>query len=173
MCFTSKTPLRVGGGGGARRLARPSAERIGRTTGPDNCLSHRWAAIGRAVLGGSSVGARVREESGARSTFCHANDRTTHNTSRLHCCFGFAIACDSIFLGNVVRAPHARARASHWSMGAYNIFHSTSYVGSCNRCSEPRPAGVARALCSALRRSRSTRITTSRSVTSSARRPHG
>ena len=35
------------------------------------------AAIGRAVLGGSSVGAKVREERGARSPFCHANDPTT------------------------------------------------------------------------------------------------
>ena len=56
----------VGWRSGARRLARPSAERIGRTTGPDNRLCHRWAAIGRAVLGGSSVGARVRGKGGVR-----------------------------------------------------------------------------------------------------------
>ena len=62
---------------GARRLARPSAERIRRTTGPDDRLCHRRAAIGRAVLGGSSVGARVREDRGARSTFGNANVPTT------------------------------------------------------------------------------------------------
>ena len=59
----------VGWRSGARRLARPSAERIGRTTGPDNRLSHRWGAIGRAVLGGSSVGARVREDRGRDQLF--------------------------------------------------------------------------------------------------------
>jgi len=56
----------VGWRSGARRLARPSAERICRTTGPDDRLCHRRAAFGRAVLGGSSVGARVREGRSAR-----------------------------------------------------------------------------------------------------------
>jgi len=35
----------VGWRSGARRLARPSAKRIRRTTGPDDRLCHRWAAI--------------------------------------------------------------------------------------------------------------------------------
>ena len=71
----------VGWRSGARRLARPSAERIRRTTGPDDRLCHRRAAIGRAVLGGSSVGARVREWRGARSTCCHAFVPPIHRTS--------------------------------------------------------------------------------------------
>ena len=66
---------------GARRLARPSAERIRGTTGPDDRLCHRRAAIGRAVLGGSSVGARVREERGARSSFGNAFESPIHTTS--------------------------------------------------------------------------------------------
>ena len=30
---------------------------------------------------------------------------------------GYTASRATIFLGNVVRAPHARARTSHWSMG--------------------------------------------------------
>ena len=65
------------GGGRARvdsfdlRLSAPVAR-----PGPDDRLCHRRAANGRAVLGGSSVAARVREGRGARSTFCNANDPT-------------------------------------------------------------------------------------------------
>ena len=75
-CHFSSTPS-LGGGRARVGLARPLAERTRRTTGPDDRLCHRRAAIGRAVLGGSSVGAKVREERGARSPFCHANDPTT------------------------------------------------------------------------------------------------
>ena len=32
---------------------------------------------------------------------------------------GYTASRATIFLGNVVRAPHARARTSHWSMGGY------------------------------------------------------
>ena len=69
-----------------RRLARPSAERISvaRQAPPDDRLCHRRAAIGGTVLSGSSVGARVREERGARSTVRNANVPTTHATS-LYC----------------------------------------------------------------------------------------
>ena len=53
--------------GRASTRARPSAERFGCTTGPDDRLCHRRAAIGRAVLGGSSVGTRVQAKRGCEN----------------------------------------------------------------------------------------------------------
>ena len=41
---------------------------------------------------------------------------------------GYTASRATIFLGNVVRAPHARARTSHWSMGGYK-----SNTGACLR----------------------------------------
>ena len=66
---------------GARRLARPLAERIRRRIGQDDLVGHRRAAIGRSVLGSSSVGARVREGRRARSTSLNANFSPIHTTS--------------------------------------------------------------------------------------------
>ena len=67
-CLFSWTLITVvGRASGARRLARPLAERIRHRTGPDYRVSHRRAAVGRAVLGGSvAVGARAPRKGGVR-----------------------------------------------------------------------------------------------------------
>ena len=42
---------------------------------------------------------------------------------------GYTASRATILLGNVVRAPHARARASHWSMGCYNNYLIITLIG--------------------------------------------